>query len=96
MVENWIIQQLYLGLTSFDQFQINLELNDYKENEMTVHPESQENNQYFNYNGTIEAEARNLKKPWRKMNLIYAYGKSQIKTCDQSTELVSYYDLKGF
>ena len=79
MVENWIVQQLYLGLTSFDQFQINLELNDYKENEMTVHPESQENNQYFNYNGTIEAEARNLKSRGEKRILFMRMGSPRSK-----------------
>ena len=79
MVKNWIIQQPYLGLTSFDQFQINLELNEYKENEMNVHPESLENNQYFNYKGTIEAEARSLKSRQEKRILFIRLGSPRSK-----------------
>merc|ERR1712235_49608 len=61
------------GLTSFDQFQINLELNEFKENEMNVHPESLENNHYFNYKGTIEAEARSLKSRQEKESYLCAW-----------------------
>ena len=41
---------------------------------MIVHPESQENNQYFNYKGTIEAEARNLKSRREKRILFMRMG----------------------
>ena len=41
---------------------------------MIVHPESQENNQYFNYKGTIEAQARSLKSRQEKRILFMRLG----------------------
>ena len=46
---------------------------------MNVHPESLENNQYFNYKGTIEAEARSLKSRQEKRILFMRLGSPRSK-----------------
>ena len=51
----------WFKLTALDQYEIHLELNDYKQNEMAVHPKSKENNQYYKYDPEIEAGIRKLK-----------------------------------
>ena len=51
----------WFKLTALDQYEIHLELNDFKENEMVVHPKSKENNQYYKYDPEIEAGIRKLK-----------------------------------